>query len=96
MEIGPLSNQIACFGDYVPRQGGIANFTHDLCEAVAAACPAAHGIVGAVNDRREGDAHPPRLRFEFHERDLDSYRRPAEKFDLIPHGALLVRRPFSR
>ena len=96
MENGPLSNQIALIGDYVPRQGGIATFTHDLCEAVAAVCPEAHCIVGAVNDRREGYAYPPRVRFEFHERDLDSYRRAAEKIDLIPHGALIVRRHFSR
>ena len=95
MENGPLSNQIAFIGDYVPRQCGIATFTHDLCEAVAAACPEAHCIVGAVNDRREGYAYPPRVRFEFHERDLDSYRRAADFLNINNIEVLCVQHEFG-
>jgi glycosyltransferase involved in cell wall biosynthesis len=95
METGPLSNQIAFIGDYVPRQCGIATFTHDLCEAVAAASPEANCIVGAVNDRREGYAYPPRVRFDFHERDLDSYRRAADFLNINNVEVLCVQHEFG-
>src|SRR5688572_11330288 len=73
-----LPDRIAFLGDYLPRLCGIATFTHDLCEAVAGAAPASHCYVGAVNDRIEGYAYPPRVRFELIEKDLDSYRRAAD------------------
>jgi hypothetical protein len=50
MKDAPPANQIAFIGDYLPRHCGIATFTHDLCEAVAAACPEAQGIGGAGFD----------------------------------------------
>ncbi len=95
METELPGNQIAFIGDYLPRQCGIATFTHDLCEAVAAACPEAHCIVGAVNDRREGYAYPPRVRFEFHERDLESYRRAADFLNINNVEVLCVQHEFG-
>ena len=95
MDTGPLSNQIAFVGDYVPRQCGIATFTRDLCEAVAAACPEANCIVGAVNDRREGYAYPSQVRFDFHERDLDSYRRAADFLNINNVEVLCVQHEFG-
>ena len=70
--------RIAFVGNYLPRQCGIATFTYDICESVAAAFPGTHCFVGAVNDRREGYAYPPRVRFEFQEKEIDSYRRAAD------------------
>ena len=32
-------NRVAFLGDYMPRQCGIATFTTDICEAVAAEFP---------------------------------------------------------
>ena len=95
METEPPTNQIAFIGDYVPRQCGIATFTHDLCEAVADACPEAHCIVGAVNDRRESYAYPPRVRFEFQESDLDSYRRAADFLNINNVDVLCVQHEFG-
>jgi hypothetical protein len=46
-----LPDRIAFLGGYFPRLCGIATFTHDLCEAVAAAAPASRCYAGAVNDR---------------------------------------------
>ena len=37
-------NRIAFVGDYMPRRCGIATFTTDICEAIAAEFPAAHCI----------------------------------------------------
>lgn len=65
-------------GNYLPRQCGIATFTTDLCEAVAAAAPETTCFAVPINDRPEGYAYPPRVRFEIPEEDLTAYRRAAE------------------
>ncbi len=70
--------RIAFLGDYLPRQCGIATFTTDLCEAVAAACPETTCFAVPVNDTEGGYAYPPRVRFEIEEKDLASYRRAAD------------------
>ena len=70
--------RIAFVGDYLPRQCGIATFTTDLCEAVAACCPQTSCFAVPVNDIDGGYAYPPRVRFEFEEKDLSSYRRAAD------------------
>jgi glycosyltransferase involved in cell wall biosynthesis len=75
---GPRPQRIAFVGGFEPRQCGIATFTHDLCEAVAAAGPDAECWAGAVNDTPEGYAYPPRVRFELQEKELGSYRRAAD------------------
>jgi hypothetical protein len=71
-------NRVAFLGDYMPRQCGIATFTTDICEAVAAAYPHCECIVGAVNDRPEGYDYSTRIRFEIDEKEIDSYRRAAD------------------
>jgi glycosyltransferase involved in cell wall biosynthesis len=71
-------NRVAFLGDYIPRQCGIATFTTDICEAVAAEFPECDCLVGAVNDRPEGYNYPARIRFEIDEKELDSYRRAAD------------------
>ncbi|HET7392138.1 MAG TPA: hypothetical protein VFK25_00035, partial [Candidatus Binatia bacterium] len=58
------SDRIAFIGNYLPRQCGIATFTTDLCEAVAAAHPGASCIALPVNDLESGYAYPPKVRFE--------------------------------
>ena len=79
----PLNTQhIAFLGDYVPRRCGIATFTADICEAIAAEFPQAECIVGSVNDRPQGYDYPARVRFEIAEQELDSYRRAAEFLNL--------------
>ena len=70
--------KISFLGGDLPRQCGIATFTHDLCEAVATASPASDCFVVAVNDRDDGYDYPECVRYEFQEDDLDSYRRVAD------------------
>lgn len=72
------SNRIAFIGNYSPRQCGIATFTTDLCEAVAAEHPDATCIALPVNDRPDGYAYPSRVRFELAEKDIESYHRAAD------------------
>jgi glycosyltransferase involved in cell wall biosynthesis len=72
------NDRIAFIGNYLPRQCGIATFTTDLCEAVAAAHPGATCIALPVNDLESGYAYPPKVRFELVEKDIESFRRAAD------------------
>ncbi|MPZ77267.1 MAG: glycosyltransferase [Deltaproteobacteria bacterium] len=73
-----LIDRIAFIGNYMPRQCGIATFTTDLCEAIAAEHPDTTCIAVPVNDIEGGYAYPSRVRFELAEKDIDSYRRAAD------------------
>ncbi|NTW84928.1 MAG: glycosyltransferase [Holophagaceae bacterium] len=90
-----LPERIAFLGGFLPRLCGIATFTHDLCEAVAEAAPAALCYSGAVNDRLEGYVYPPRVRFELAQKDLDSYRRAADFLNFNNADVLCVQHEFG-
>jgi len=90
-----LPQRIAFVGGYIPRQCGIATFTHDVCEAVSRAVPSAECVVGAVNDRDEGYQYPARVRFELLEKDLDSYRRAADFLNFNNADVLCVQHEFG-
>ncbi len=91
MENGTSSLKVdhfAFIGNYLPRQCGIATFTTDLSEAIAAEFPETTSIAVPVNDIKAGYAYPARVRFELTEKDIDSYRRAADflninKVDLV-------------
>src|SRR6266542_2001278 len=73
----PIS-RIAFIGNYLPRQCGIATFTTDLCEAIAAEHSDTTCIAVPVNDIDGGYAYPARVRFELTEKDIESSRRAAD------------------
>ena len=70
--------KIAVIGNHLPRQCGIATFTTDLCDAIAAEYGAAQLSVVAVNDGHSSYSYPERVRFEISEGDLASYRAAAD------------------
>jgi glycosyltransferase involved in cell wall biosynthesis len=70
--------RIAFIGNYLPRQCGIATFTTDLCEAIAAEHSDTTCIAVPVNDVEGGYAYPSRVRFELVEKDIESYQRGAD------------------
>ncbi len=74
----PIIKRIAFVGNYLPRQCGIATFTTDLCEAIAAENGGTTCIALPVNDINDGYEYPDRVRFELMERDIESYRRAAD------------------
>ena len=75
---GSKVGKIAFLGNYLPRKCGIATFTSDLLQAVAAEHPASDCFSVAINDLREGYAYPDIVRFEIEEQDLSSYLRAAD------------------
>ena len=95
MDSSSTPARVAFVGDFVPRKCGIATFTHDLCEAVAAHFPETTCIVGAVNDHPEGYPYPSRVRFEFHEKEIDSYRRAADFLNINNVEVLCVQHEFG-
>jgi glycosyltransferase involved in cell wall biosynthesis len=95
MEIAETIKNIAFLGDYVPRQCGIATYTSDICEAVAAQFPRCQCVVGAVNDRPEGYDYPARVRFEIDEKELDSYRRAADFLNINNVEVVSVQHEFG-
>ncbi len=90
-----IPERIAFVGDYMPRKCGIATFTQDLCESFAAEHPSTHCFVGAVNDRKEGYNYPDRVRFEFQEKDIDSYRRAADFLNINNVDLVCVQHEFG-
>jgi glycosyltransferase involved in cell wall biosynthesis len=77
-ETSSTINRIAFIGNYLPRQCGIATFTTDLCEAIAAQYTGTTCIALPVNDTEVGYAYPTRVRFELKEKDIESYTCAAD------------------
>src|SRR6058998_2391804 len=88
-------NRVAFLGDYMPRQCGVATFTTDICDAVAAKYPNCECIVGAVNDRPEGYDYSTRIRFEIDEKEIDSYRRAADFLNINNVEVVCVQHEFG-
>ncbi len=74
----PALRRVALVGNSLPRQCGIATFTSDLANAMAAAAPETDVLVVPVNDLPEGYDYPESVWFEIAEKDIASYRRAAD------------------
>jgi glycosyltransferase involved in cell wall biosynthesis len=70
--------RIAVIGNHLPRQCGIATFTTDLSDALAAEYGAANLSVVAVNDGNSSYSYPKRVQFEISEGEIASYRAAAD------------------
>jgi glycosyltransferase involved in cell wall biosynthesis len=75
---GAPPSRIAVIGNYSPRQCGIATFTTDLCDAIAAEYESTGLLAVPVNDPGAHYNYPERVRFELNEGDLTSYQDAAD------------------
>jgi glycosyltransferase involved in cell wall biosynthesis len=73
-----LPSRIAVLGNYLPRHCGIATFTTDLCEAIAAEYGTARLLALPVNDTQQGYDYPARVRWSLAQDDVNSYQEAAE------------------
>ncbi len=94
MIIDPI-RKLAVLGNHLPRQCGIATFTTDLCDAIAAELPALDSFVVAMNDVGRRHAYPARVRFEIAEPDLTSYRRAADFLNVNGVDVLSVQHEYG-
>jgi glycosyltransferase involved in cell wall biosynthesis len=87
--------RIAVVGNYLPRICGIATFTTDLCEALAAQFPDATFFAVPVNDTEAGYNYPPRVRFELRQNDLTSYRQAADFLNINKVNLVCLQHEFG-
>jgi glycosyltransferase involved in cell wall biosynthesis len=87
--------KIAFVGDYLPRKCGIATFTADVLEAVAAAFPEAQCFSVSVNDIPGGYEYPEVVRFEIEEQDLASYLRAADFLNISNVDVVCLQHEFG-
>ncbi len=88
--------RFAFVGTYLPRVCGIATFTHDLCEAVAAEVgEGTRCFAVAMNDIAEGYRYPERVRFEIRENVVADYRRAADFLNMRQVDALFLQHEFG-
>jgi glycosyltransferase involved in cell wall biosynthesis len=70
--------RIAVIGNHLPRQCGIATFTTDLCDAIAAEYGAASAFAVVINEPQSRYTYPTRVLFEITESDISSYQAAAD------------------
>ncbi len=74
----PLPTRMAFVGNYLPRECGIATFTTDLCNALAAQYGQERMFAIPVNDPDSRYDYPERVRLELEQEELASYERAAD------------------
>ena len=80
--------RVAFLGNSLPRRCGIATFTTDLQQAVAATGATSNtAIVAMTDDDRDYD-YPAVVRMQVHEKNVEEYERAArflnaEQFDIL-------------
>lgn len=83
-----VPRRVAFIGNSLPRRCGIATFTTDLQQAIAATgATSATAIVAMTDDGRHYD-YPPAVRLEVHDEKVEEYERAAhflnaEQFDVV-------------
>ena len=95
MDLPSNVQKIAFLADYIPRKCGIATFTADLREAIAAQYPGLQSSIIAMTDCPEGYDYPPEVRFEIPEQDISAYRRAADFLNLINVDVLCLQHEFG-
>lgn len=84
---------VTLLGNHLPRHCGIATFTTDLADALAAAN--VECSVVAMNDRGKGYGYPERVRFEIAESDVGSYHRAADFMNVNAADVLSVQHEYG-
>ncbi len=87
--------RVAMLGNHVPRQCGIATFTTDLSDAIAAEFAEIDCFVLAMNDAGKHHVYPPRVRFEMAQGDLTSYRRAADFLNVNPVDVVCLQHEYG-
>lgn len=87
--------RIAVIGNYLPRKCGLATFTTDISEALAAEFGDQAVMAVAINDRPEGYDYPDRVAYEIPQDDLAAYRRAAEFLNVQGTDIVLLEHEFG-
>jgi glycosyltransferase involved in cell wall biosynthesis len=93
--IVPDVKKVIFIGNYLPRRCGIATFTTDLCENVAALIPDRPCFSVAMNDRAERYAYPSRVEFEILASSREQYDIAADFINLNRPSVVCVQHEFG-
>jgi glycosyltransferase involved in cell wall biosynthesis len=88
-------NSIALIGNHLPRQCGIATFTTDLLEALAAEAPEMDCWAMVMNDVPEGYFYPSKVRFELNYKNLADYSLAADFLNMNQVDAVCLQHEFG-
>ncbi len=88
-------HKLAFVGNYLPRKCGLATFTADMCQSIAAEYPGTQCFAVPVNDGGNTYDYPPTVRFEIEEQDLASYERAADFLNISNVGAISLQHEFG-
>ncbi len=86
---------IALIGNHLPRQCGIATFTTHLLEAISLNAPEQDCWAVAMNDRPEGYAYPPAVRYHINQNQLVEYSGVADLLNLKQVDAVCVQHEYG-
>lgn len=89
------SAKIALLGDYPPRKCGIATFTRDLRNGLAALMPDWDCPVISVTEKGMDQPYPVEVRFEIPENDIGAYERAADFLNLGHIDVLCLQHEFG-
>jgi glycosyltransferase involved in cell wall biosynthesis len=89
------SMRIAFIGNSLPRRCGIATFTSDLRQAVAAWRPGTDATIVAMTDRAQSYSYPPAVRMQIHDQNIDDYVRAAEGLNTAQLDAVSLQHEFG-
>ncbi len=70
-------DRVALIGNHLPRRCGIATFTHDLHNAIAATSPHLNASVVAMNDAGKSYDYPPAVALTVRDEVISDYHRAA-------------------
>ena len=87
--------RIAFIGNSLPRRCGIATFTSDLQQAVAASRPGTETTIVAMNDRGQSYAYPPVVRMQIQDEKLEDYVRAADALNAGQVDAVCLQHEFG-
>jgi glycosyltransferase involved in cell wall biosynthesis len=90
-----LTRRIAFIGNSLPRRCGIATFTTDLQQAVAASAGVAEAAIVAMTDSDRQYDYPPTVRMEIHDEKLESYQRAARFLNSGQFDAVCLQHEFG-
>jgi len=91
----PSPRRIALVGNHLPRQCGIATFTTDLLNALAAEGPDMECWAVVINDVPEGYRYPAQVRFELNHKMLSDYRLAADFLNMNQVDAVCLQHEFG-
>ncbi len=89
------SIRVAFLGNSVPRRCGIATFTTDLQQAVAASRPEVGTAIVAMTDQGQTYAYPPAVRVQIQAEMLEDYASAADAVSAAGFNVLCLQHEFG-